>query len=115
MLAVIAIAVLCTSSVAWGAFFDTAGQSARAMGMGEVFLASSQDASGYWYNPAGLANVSSKQLGIGYGKPAAFISDLMTSQINFTTPMGENGGLGLGVAYGGISEANERRIWIVVW
>lgn len=107
MLAVIAIAVLCTSSVAWGAFFDTAGQSARAMGMGEVFLASSQDASGYWYNPAGLAKISSKQLGIGYGKPAAFISDLMTSQINFATPMGENGGLGLGVAYGGISEANE--------
>ena len=102
-----AILVLFTVSIAQAAFFDTAGKSARAMGMGEVFLASSSDASGYWYNPAGLTKFETKQIGIGYGKPAAFISDLMTSQINFVTPLGENGGLGLGLSYSGIDVASD--------
>ena len=101
------LTVMFTGSVAYGAFFDNAGKSARAMGMGEVFLASSTDATSYWYNPAGLAHFTSRQVGIGYGKPAAFISDLiMTSQINFVTPIGDGNGLGLGFAYEGISEAS---------
>lgn len=102
-----AILVLFTVSVVQGAFFDTAGKSARAMGMGEVFLASSSDASGYWYNPAGLTKFKTKQIGIVYGKPAAFISDLMTSQINFVTPLGESSGLGLGLSYSGIDVASD--------
>lgn len=89
------------------AFFDSAGKSARAMGMGEVFLASSDDALGYWYNPAGLANLESRQIGLGYGKPAAAISSLMSSQLNVAMPLGEGSGLGLGFAYGGISEATD--------
>jgi len=93
--------------VAHAAFFDTAGKSARAMGMGEVFLASSTDATSYWYNPAGLAKFTSSQVGIGYGKPSAFISDLMASQINLVMPMGEGRGLGLGFAYGGIDVASD--------
>jgi len=94
-------------SIAQAAFFDTAGKSARAMGMGEVFLISSNDATGYWYNPAGLSKFKEKQIGIGYGKPAAFISDLMSTQINFVTPMGDNGGLGLGISYSGIDVASD--------
>ena len=105
MIALTAVVLLLSVSLAHGAFFDTAGKSARAMGMGEVFLAQSTDASSYWYNPAGLTRFETKQIGIGYGKPAAFISDLMTSQINFVTPVGQNSGLGLGFAYSGIEEA----------
>jgi len=103
----VVIAVFITVPVAQGAFFDTAGKSARAMAMGEVFLASSTDAASYWYNPAGLANYTTRQIGIGYGKPSAFISNLMTSQINFVTPMGEGRGLGLGFAYSGIDVASD--------
>ena len=102
-----AIALMAAVSVSHGAFFDTAGQSARAMGMGEVFLASSSDAAGYWYNPAGLVNFKNKQLGFGYGKPVAVISELMSSQINYVTPLGDNGGLGLGFAYSGIDESSD--------
>ena len=102
-----AILVLFSVSIAHAAFFDTAGKSARAIGMGEVFLASSTDASGYWYNPAGLTKFETKQLSIGYGKPVAFISELMSSQINFVTPLGENSGIGLGFAYGGIDVASD--------
>ena len=107
MIALTAVVLLLSVSLAQGAFFDTAGKSARAMGMGEVFLAQSTDASSYWYNPAGLTRFETKQIGIGYGKPAAFISDLMTSQINFVTPVGQNSGLGLGFAYSGIAEASD--------
>jgi len=110
IIAFTAILVMFTVSIAHGAFFDTAGKSARAMGMGEVFLASSSDASGYWYNPAGLTRFETKQIGIGYGRPAAFISDLMTSQINFVTPLGENSGLGLGLSYSGIDVASDMAI-----
>jgi len=99
--------MLFTVSIAQGAFFDTAGKSARAMGMGEVFLISSGDANGYWYNPAGLSKFKEKQIGIGYGKPATFISDLMSTQINFVTPIGEDSGLGLGIAYSGIDVASD--------
>ena len=102
-----AILVLFSVSIAHAAFFDTAGKSARAIGMGEVFLASSTDASGYWYNPAGLTKFDTKQLSIGYGKPVAFISELMSSQINFVTPLGESSGIGLGFAYGGIDVASD--------
>ena len=107
MIALTAVVLLLSVSMAHGAFFDTAGKSARAMGMGEVFLAQSIDASSYWYNPAGLTRFETKQIGIGYGKPATFISDLMTSQINFVTPVGQNSGLGLGFAYSGIAEASD--------
>ena len=48
-------------------FFDTVGQSARPLGMGEVFLLSSGDANGMWYNPAGLS--SGVQREIGYTAP----------------------------------------------
>ena len=99
--------MLFTVSFAHAAFFDTAGKSARAMGMGEVFLISSNDATGYWYNPAGLSNFKAKQIGIGYGKPAAFISDLMNTQLNFVTPLGDNSGLGIGLAYSGIDVASD--------
>jgi len=104
------ILVMFAVSIAHGAFFDTAGKSARAMGMGEVFLVSSSDASGYWYNPAGLTRFETKQIGIGYGRPDASISDLMTSQINFVTPLGESGGLGLGLSYSGIDVASDMAI-----
>jgi len=105
-----AILVMFTVSIAHGAFFDTAGKSARAMGMGEVFLASSSDASGYWYNPAGLTRFDEKQISIGYGKPAAFISDLMTSQINFVSPLSDNSGIGIGLSYSGIDVASDMAI-----
>lgn len=62
-----AILILIHVSLAYGAFFDTAGQSARPMGMGEVFIASTGTASSYWYNPAGLASLDGKKLGISYG------------------------------------------------
>ena len=102
-----AIVALFAVNAAEGAFFDTAGKSARPMGMGEVFLASTGDASGYWYNPAGLSKFEKKSAGLSYGLPMAAISDLSISQVTFVTPLSGNMGLGLGVSYGGIDVAND--------
>jgi len=54
-----------------------------------------------------LSKFKEKQIGLGYGKPATFISDLMSTQINFVTPIGEDSGLGLGIAYSGIDVASD--------
>lgn len=107
VLAFAAVLVLITATAAHAAFFDTAGKSARSMGMGEVFLATAGEASSYWYNPAGLAKYEKRQIGLSYGIPITAISDLSISQINFVTPLGGNMGLGLGVSYGGIDVAND--------
>lgn len=101
-----AAAMILSATAAQGAFFDSAGKSARSMGMGEVFLAASGDASSYWYNPAGLAKVEKRQVALTYGLPVAAITDLNISQINFATPLGK-GGLGFGLSYGGIDISND--------
>ncbi len=106
-LTIAAALTVAVASTVQAAFFDTAGKSARSMGMGEVFLSTAGDAAGYWYNPAGLANFENKQVSLSYGIPVAAISDLNVSQINFVTPLGEKSGLGLGLSYGGIDVAND--------
>ncbi len=103
----IAALVLAAAPDAYGQFFQTAGKSARSVGMADVFMAGSGDANSYWYNPAGLTRFEGRQVGLTYGIPLATISDLTISQLNFVTPIGGNSGLGLGIAYGGIEEANE--------
>jgi len=72
-----------------------------------VFLASSSDALGYGYSPASLASVESASVGIGYGKPVAAVSELMSSQVNLILPVGDTSGLGLGVSYSGIDVASD--------
>jgi hypothetical protein len=107
ILAVAAVLVMISATTVQAAFFDTAGKSARSVGMGETFLATAGDATSYWYNPAGLSHVEKRQVGLSYGIPMATVSDLTISQINFVTKLGENRGLGVGLSYGGIDVAND--------
>ena len=107
VLAVTAVLMMIAASTAFGAFFDTAGKSPTYVGMGEVFLAQQNDASSFWNNPAGLAKFGQKQVSLSYGVPLSMVSDLTISQISFVTPLGSNMGLGLGVSYGGIDQAND--------
>ncbi|MDP2982004.1 MAG: hypothetical protein Q8O92_01570 [Candidatus Latescibacter sp.] len=107
VLAFAAVMAVSSAQLAQGAFFDTAGKSARPMGMGEVFLTSAGDASSYWYNPAGLAKLEKRQVGLSYGIPVAAVSGLNISQVNFATPLGKRSGLGIGVSYGGIDVASD--------
>ena len=80
-------------------FFDTVGQSARPLGMGEVFLLSSGDANGMWYNPAGLASNIHREVGFTYALLYPGLDNsLNKTQLNFVTSLGANQGVGLGLA-----------------
>jgi len=108
VLALSSILVLMYATVAYGAFFDTAGQSARPMGMGEVFLAQTGEACGYWYNPAGLSAVQGRRVGLSYGIINPSISsDLMKYQLTYVNPLGESSGFGLGISGLGADGASE--------
>ena len=107
VLAFAAVMAVSSAQLVQAAFFDTAGKSARAMGMGEVFLASAGDVSSYWYNPAGLVKFEKRQVGLSYGIPVAVVSGLNISQVNFATPLGKRSGLGIGISYGGIDVASD--------
>lgn len=66
--------------------------SARAMGMGEAFVAVADDYSACYYNPAGLVNLSSREVGSMYTDLYG-LGLLTHSYLNFTEP---NTGLGSG-------------------
>jgi hypothetical protein len=105
---VTALSLLIAVPAADAAFFDTVGQSARPMGMGEVFIASSTGASGYWYNPAGLASIAGRQLGISYGMINPDItSDVMKYQLSYVNPIGSRSGFGVGISGLGADGASE--------
>jgi len=103
-----AVLVVVFATAAYGAFFDTAGQSARPMGMGEVFLAQTGGASSCWYNPAALSAVQGKRVGISYGiiNPS-IASDLMKYQLTYASPLGGSSGYGLGISGLGADGASE--------
>jgi len=105
LLALSSILLLVFASAAHGAFFDTAGQTARPMGMGEVFLA--QKGQGYFYNPAGLSSLEGRSLGISYGMLYPDVaSDLMRSELSYVSPLG-SGGLALGASVFSVDGASD--------
>ena len=106
------VLLLLSISVVYGrGFFDTVGQSAQPMGMGEVFIASSFNASGYWYNPAGLSSYSNKQVDISYAQINPNIpSNPMKYQLSYTSPLSERSGFGIGISGLGIDVASEMTI-----
>jgi hypothetical protein len=70
-------------------------------------MAQQNDATSFWNNPASLAKFDKRQVGLSYGVPLSIVSELTISQVSFVTPLGSNMGLGLGVSYGGIDQAND--------
>jgi len=106
------VLLLLSVSMVYGrGFFDTVGQSARPMGMGEVFIASSFNASGYWYNPAGLSSYSNKQVDISYAQIYPSIpSNPMKYQLSYVNPLSERSGFGIGISGLGVDVASEMTI-----
>ena len=68
------------------------GVSARAIGMAEAFVAIANDASATYYNPAGIANLKSKEFFVSQSK---WIADINHYFGAFVFPIGSAGSLGL--------------------
>ena len=66
------------------ATFLRIGQGSRAQGMGGAFTAVADDAHAVYWNPAGLARVSRKQLGLEH---VSFIDDINSQYVVFAMPI----------------------------
>ncbi|MCB4792858.1 MAG: PorV/PorQ family protein, partial [Elusimicrobia bacterium] len=78
-----------------GAAFLKIGVGARAAGMGSAFTALSDDASGIYWNPAGIASISEKQVMFMHSN---WIEDLKYDFAGFVKPV-KTGVLGLAASY----------------
>ncbi len=89
-------------------FFDTVGQSARPLGMGEVFLLSSGDANGFWYNPASLGSDVQREVAYTYALLYPGLDNsLSRNQLNYVQALGTNSGLGIGLSMLSTQDAGE--------
>ena len=87
-----------------GAFLRI-GAGARALGMGSAFTAIADDHSACVYNPAGVALIEGREVGLSY----AFMSfDRRLGFVGFVTELKPNGGLGLGWINAGDSKIDGR-------
>lgn len=88
------------------AAFEDLGAGARAAGMGDAFVAVADDVYAIYHNPAGLALLTRPELGTGYDKLHAGLSDgssLGSSFIGYAQPLGEGKRGTLGAAWNSFS------------
>jgi hypothetical protein len=89
-----------------GAFLRI-GAGARALGMGTAFTAIADDHSAFIYNPAGVALIKGREVGLSY---ALMSFDRRLGFVGFVTELKPNGGLGLGWINAGDSNIDGRDI-----
>lgn len=89
-----------------GAFLKI-GAGARALGMGSAFTALADDHSACVYNPAGVAFIEGREIGLSY---ALMSFDRRLGFVGFATELKPNGGLGLGWINAGDSKIDGRDI-----
>ena len=74
--------------------------SARAAGMGDAYVAISDDADATFFNPAALANADSRSLSTTFYKPVpSLANDIFTSFGSYTQPFGDIGNFGISLIY----------------
>ena len=89
-----------------GAFLKI-GAGARALGMGGAFTAIADDHSACVYNPAGVALIEGREIGLSY---ALMSFDRRLGFVGFATELKPNGGLGLGWINAGDSDIDGRDV-----
>ncbi len=80
---------------AGGLIFEMA-TGARQASMAGVFIAKADDVNTIFYNPAGLANIGSYELGLTYDNN---VSDIRNAMITFAIPVEKIGSFGVGIIY----------------
>ncbi len=71
-------------------------QGARPIGMGGAFTGISDSVDGLYYNPAGIAQLSRKEVSFTY---SSMYQDIMGSFLSFAIPTAKYGSFGLGITY----------------
>ena len=83
-----------------GSVFDM-NSGARPASMAGVFIAKADDINSIWYNPAGIANIGSYELGFTYDKNVAGIRNAFVS---FVMPFETIGSIGIGILHSTIQD-----------
>jgi len=78
-----------------GFTFLTIGEGARPAGMGESFVAMADDVNSIYWNCAGLARVTRRELTSSFMQ---YVVDINTGYLGYVMPV-KNGGIGIGVVY----------------
>jgi hypothetical protein len=68
------------------------GVGARAVGMGETYVAMAQGASTLYWNPAGMVNIQSVTAGVSHSK---WLGEISHDYFGLVVPLGDNDGFGL--------------------
>ncbi|MCX7697926.1 MAG: PorV/PorQ family protein [Candidatus Goldbacteria bacterium] len=85
---------------AGGVIFDMA-TGARPASMAGVFIAKADDVNTIFYNPAGLANIGSYEMGFTYDKNVA---DIRNAMITLVAPVEGIGSFGIGIIHSAIQD-----------
>ncbi len=98
----VAVLLLLLTTPLWGAKYAgesfTLGASARALALGGAYTALSGDASGIYYNPAGLAQLTGNQAVLLHSETfGSLINHDFVALARPTKMSGKDGGLGLGI------------------
>lgn len=104
MIAIISLLIVCVNIYAigesGGSVFDMS-SGARPASMAGVFIAKADDINSIWYNPAGIANIGSYELGFTYDKNVAGIRNAFVS---FVMPFETIGSLGIGILHSTVQD-----------
>jgi len=71
-------------------------QGARAVAMGSAFTGIADSADAVFYNPAGIAQITRKEMSVTY---SALYSDIQSSFLSFVSPVSKTASIGIGVTY----------------
>lgn len=85
------------------------GSGARALGMGTAFVAISEGAVSTYYNPAGLAKSSVKELNLMHSEQFAGLINYNT--VSFAMPLSEDLFFGAALIHSGIGNIKYTRLW----
>ncbi|MFH1784760.1 MAG: PorV/PorQ family protein [bacterium] len=95
LLMVMAVAINASATENSGAAFLKIGVGARPIGMGGAFVALANDANAVFWNPAGISQLKSQQIGAMHTQ---WISDITYDYVGYVSPVGK-GAIGISGVY----------------
>ena len=85
------------------------GSGARALGMGEAFVAVSDGAVSSYYNPAGLTGLDTRELNLMHSEQFGGLESYNT--VSFGMPLSDRAALGVSLIHLGVGDIKYTRLW----
>ncbi len=89
--------------------FLSLGSGARALGMGETYVAIADDATSSYYNPAGLASMTVREVTLMHSEQFGGLENYNT--VAFAMPVSDKMGIGVSLVHLGVGNIKYTRLW----